>query len=171
MTEFVTKPAGLPGDVSLAPALTNTNDTNNDTNDESLLQALPPVAAGFPSPAADYQEPPLDLAQYLIKRPKTTFFMRVVGDSMTGVGIRAGDLLVIDRAAPIVDRAIVVARLGESFCCKQLRLRDGGTWLHSANPAYEPIRLAEDEDAEIWGRVLHAITSFTNKLPGAGDGQ
>jgi DNA polymerase V len=155
MTALVNRPDGPPGELSLTA----------EAQDELLLLSLPPVAAGFPSPAADYQEPPLDLLQYLVKRPQTTFFMRVVGDSMTAAGIRAGDLLVIDRAAPIVDRAIVIARLGDEFCCKQLRLRDGGKWLHSANPAYEPLQLAEDEDAEIWGRVLHAITSYTNKLP------
>ena len=35
------------------------------------------VVAGFPSPAEQYQEPPLDLNELLVKRPAATFFVRV----------------------------------------------------------------------------------------------
>ena len=38
--------------------------------------------AGFPSPAEQYQEPPLDLNELLVKRPAATFFVRVQGDSV-----------------------------------------------------------------------------------------
>ena len=43
--------------------------------------------AGFPSPAEQYQEPPLDLNELLVKRPAATYFVRVEGDSMVGAGI------------------------------------------------------------------------------------
>ena len=56
------------------------------------------VVAGFPSPAEQYVEPPLDLNAYLVKRPAATFFIRVEGDSMIGEGIRDGDVLVVDRS-------------------------------------------------------------------------
>ena len=45
------------------------------------------VPAGFPSPAADYQEDKLDLNKHLIKNPAATFFVRVTGDSMEGAGV------------------------------------------------------------------------------------
>ena len=35
--------------------------------------------AGFPSPAEQYLEPPLDLNELLIKRPAATYFVRVEG--------------------------------------------------------------------------------------------
>ena len=35
------------------------------------------VVAGFPSPAEQYLEPPLDLNELLVKRPAATFFVRV----------------------------------------------------------------------------------------------
>ena len=37
------------------------------------------VVAGFPSPAEQYLEPPLDLNELLVKRPAATFFVRVQG--------------------------------------------------------------------------------------------
>ena len=45
------------------------------------------VVAGFPSPAEQYLEPPLDLNELLVKRPAATYFVRVEGDSMDGAGI------------------------------------------------------------------------------------
>ena len=42
------------------------------------------VVAGFPSPAEQYQEPPLDLNELLVKRPSATYFVRADGDSMVG---------------------------------------------------------------------------------------
>ena len=40
------------------------------------------VGAGFPSPAEQYQETPLDLNELLVKRPAATFFVKVQGESM-----------------------------------------------------------------------------------------
>ncbi|MBF0240221.1 MAG: LexA family transcriptional regulator, partial [SAR324 cluster bacterium] len=54
-----------------------------------------PVSAGFPSPADDYMDNPLDLNDYLIKNKAATFYVRVDGDSMTGAGIHHGDLLIV----------------------------------------------------------------------------
>ena len=50
--------------------------------------------AGFPSPAEQYLEPPLDLNELLVKRPAATYFVRVEGDSMVGLHtqIRGEDL-------------------------------------------------------------------------------
>ena len=56
------------------------------------------MVAGFPSPAEQYLEPPLDLNELLVKRPAATYFVRVEGDSMIGAGIHDGDLLVVDRS-------------------------------------------------------------------------
>src|SRR3989338_8173265 len=51
------------------------------------------IHAGFPSPADDFSEGTLDLNSTLIKNKAATFFVRVTGDSMTGVGIFPGDIL------------------------------------------------------------------------------
>src|SRR5262249_3385285 len=118
------------------------------------------VPAGFPSPAEDYLENALDISEYLVKRPKATYFMRVIGDSMLGAGIHDGDLLVIDRAETVRDGRVVVARLDDQFTIKRFRLIDGRPWLYSANEAYEPIQITEDTDFEIWGCVTFAITSL-----------
>jgi len=83
------------------------------------------VPAGFPSPAEDYLENSLDIAKYLVKRRKATFFMKVTGDSMVGAGIHDGDMIVIDRADLVKDGSIVVARLNDEFVVKRFCLIDG----------------------------------------------
>ena len=40
------------------------------------------VHAGFPSPAEDFLDAPLDLNRALVHNPASTFFVRVAGDSM-----------------------------------------------------------------------------------------
>ena len=40
------------------------------------------VSAGFPSPAADYEDARLDINDYLVRNPASTFFFAVQGDSM-----------------------------------------------------------------------------------------
>ena len=83
------------------------------------------VVAGFPSPAEQYQEPPLDLNELLVKRPAATFFVRVQGDSMTGAGINDGDLLVVDRSLRPASGDVIIASVDGDFTVKTLRTGNG----------------------------------------------
>jgi hypothetical protein len=49
---------------------------------------------GFPSPAEEWIEPSLNVHDLLIFHPSTTFFMRVNGDAMVGMGIMAQEIWV-----------------------------------------------------------------------------
>jgi DNA polymerase V len=116
------------------------------------------VAAGFPSPAEDYIEGRIDLNRDLIKHPIATFYIRVAGDSMTGAGIGAGDILIVDRAAETCDGHIIVARINDDLCVKQLCIEHNGKiLLLSANDAYPPIEITDAMDFEVWGRVMWSI--------------
>ncbi|HYH84988.1 MAG TPA: translesion error-prone DNA polymerase V autoproteolytic subunit [Pyrinomonadaceae bacterium] len=118
------------------------------------------VSAGFPSPAESYIEGNLDLNRYLIKHPVATFYVRVSGDSMTGAGINAGSILVVDRHVEAEDGDIVIARINDELCVKRLRVRRGRIWLMPENDDYQPIEVIESMDFEVWGRVMHAIRTF-----------
>ena len=84
------------------------------------------VVAGFPSPAEQYMEPPLDLNELLVKRPAATYFVRVSGDSMTGAGINDGDILVVDRSLRPADGDIIIACVDGDFTVKRFRERGTG---------------------------------------------
>ena len=102
-----------------------------------------PVAAGFPSPAEQYIESPLDLNELLVHRPAATFFVRAAGDSMTGAGIRPGDILVVDRSLEARDGSIVIACVDNEFTVKYLRMDGGTVSLVPANRRYKPITFAD----------------------------
>lgn len=119
------------------------------------------VPAGFPSPADDYLEGALDLNEHLIRRPAATFFLRVLGDSMTGAGIHSGDLLIVDRSVHPGDGKIVIAVIDGELTVKRLHRRRGRIRLLAENPRYPPIDINDEQNLYIWGVVVHAIHSFT----------
>ncbi|PSN19642.1 peptidase S24 [filamentous cyanobacterium CCP5] len=115
------------------------------------------LPAGFPSPAEDYAEGPLDLNQHLIVHPAATFFVRVKGDSMIGAGIHCGDLLIVDRALNPTSGSIVIAALDGELTVKRYHRSKGRVALLSENPAYPPIEIGREQDFAIWGVVTKAI--------------
>ena len=118
---------------------------------------LSTVEAGFPSPAGDYIETPLDLNELLINHPAATFFVRARGESMIGVGMHDGDLLVVDRSLEVQNGDLVVAVLNGDFTVKRFVWSSTGVRLEPANRAYKPIEVTEDRGVEIWGVVRHVI--------------
>jgi len=79
-----------------------------------------PVSVGFPSPANDYLESPIDLNKYLIKNGAATFLVRVSGDSMLNANIADQAILIVDRSLKPKHGSIVVASLDGDFVCKRL---------------------------------------------------
>jgi len=115
------------------------------------------VSAGFPSPAADYEENKLDLNKYLVKHPVATFFVRVVGDSMLGAGISCGDLLIVDRSLEPRDKNVIIAVLDGELTVKRIRIRKGKLTLEPENDKYPVRQLGPDADFEVWGVVTSVI--------------
>ncbi|HOK96529.1 MAG TPA: translesion error-prone DNA polymerase V autoproteolytic subunit [Anaerohalosphaeraceae bacterium] len=115
------------------------------------------VPAGFPSPAADYEENQLDLNKHLIKNPAATFFVRVSGDSMTGAGIHDGDLLVVDRSLEPKDKNVVIAAVNGELTVKRIRIRKKKVFLEAANEKYAPRQISDQTDFQVWGVVTSVI--------------
>lgn len=111
------------------------------------------VPAGFPSPADDYIEGRLSLDEHLIQHKESTFFMRVAGDSMMGLGIFDGDLLVVDRAVPAAHGCVVIAVVDGEFTVKQLINTATGQVLRAAHPSYPDVVIKPEQDLSIWGVV------------------
>jgi DNA polymerase V len=119
--------------------------------------ALSHVPAGFPSPAEEYLDRPLDFNELLIEQPAATFAVRVVGDSMIGAGIFPGDIAVVNRAASAVDRSVVLAILDGEFTVKRFRRQGNTMWLEAENPAYKRLDITEDQSFEIFGVIKRSI--------------
>ena len=115
------------------------------------------VPAGFPSPAADYEEDRLDLNRYLIRHPAATFFVRAVGDSMIGAGIHCGDLLIVDRSLEPKDKSVVIAAIDGELTVKRIRMEKKKITLEPENESYSARQIMEDTDFQVWGVVTSVI--------------
>jgi len=116
-----------------------------------------PVTAGFPSPAEDYIEKKLDLNKYLIRHTAATFFVRVTGESMIDAGIHPGDILIVDRAIEPADKKVVIAVIDGEFLVKRIRMIEGKILLMPENENYDPLKIENKMNFEVWGVVTNVI--------------
>jgi len=108
--------------------------------------------AGFPSPAADDMEEPINLGDWLVEHPAACYIMRVEGHSMAGAGINDGDLIIVNRAIKPRSGHIVVALVHGDRTLKRLRRRGDRLWLVPEAEGYPDTII--DEHVEIWGVVV-----------------
>jgi DNA polymerase V len=115
------------------------------------------AACGFPSPADDYLDRPLDFNELMIRNPAATFAVLLASDSMTGAGLFPGDIAIVDRSLAPTPGCIVLALLDGEFTVKRYRPRNGRIVLQAENPAYPDIEIAEERAFEIWGVIARSI--------------
>ena len=108
--------------------------------------------AGFPSPAQDDMEEPIDLSAWLVDHPAASYVMRVAGHSMVGAGVADGDMIVVSRAVEARSGDIVVALVHGDRTMKRLRKRGDRMWLVPEAEGFPEIIV--DENVEIWGVVV-----------------
>ena len=133
------------------------------STDLELLYADGGIKAGFPSPAEDYISDTLDLNKHLVSHPTSTFYARVVGDSMIEEGIEENDMLVVDRSLEPEDGDLAVCCLDGEFTLKRINISKGSITLMPSNQHYEPIVVEPDDDFTVWGIVTHTIKA--NRRP------
>lgn len=129
----------------------------------SLQYADEGIRAGFPSPAQDYMEQAIDLNKEIVKHPASTFYGRVVGNSMSGEGIDDGDILVIDKSLELIDGDLAVCFINGEFTVKRVKLEKDFAWLVPSNPDYQPIKVTKDDEFTIWGIVTYTVKKNRRK--------
>ena len=115
------------------------------------------IEAGFPSPADDHLHVALDLNEYLIKHPSSTFYIYVKGDSMIDNGIYNDDIIIVDRSLTPKTKDIVVAIIDGEFTVKKMYKKNNKIYLNPGNKNYKSIYVDCNMDFQIWGVVTHSI--------------
>lgn len=128
----------------------------NEKSNIKIPYAQDLISAGFPSSAENFIEKALSLDELMIKHPSTTFFVRVIGDSMKPL-INSNDILIVDRSLSISNNKICIARINDEFMVKRIRLVGQKIFLIAENDLYKPIEIKEDMDFEAWGIVTFII--------------
>jgi DNA polymerase V len=151
-------------DVTKVGAPTTSNASSTHGSDNIVRLKIPlfssTVAAGYPSPAEDHVEDTLDLNEYMVQRPDSTFMLRVEGESMKNAGIMPDDILVVDRSLKATHKKIVIAAIDGELTVKRLYHRGGLVKLLPENPAYPEIELESEADLVIWGVVIGSFRRF-----------
>lgn len=118
------------------------------------------IQAGFPSPAEDFGGERCDVQKLLRIDKDTTYFMKVKGSSMEGVGIFDKSILVIRHGKKPKHGQIVVAEIDGAYTVKQLSIEKNGIRLKAANPAFEDVVPQEGQQVSVWGVVTGCIKLF-----------
>jgi len=119
------------------------------------------VPAGFPSPAADYEELTLSIDDLVDLRAPNVYLVRVSGPSMIGAGIYDGDVLVVNRALEARSGNVVVAYVDGGMTVKRLQISAAGVWLQPENTDYRA--LAVTESLHVWGVATHNLHSLCSR--------
>ena len=115
------------------------------------------IKAGFPSPAADFDESKISLDNVLVKNRDATFYAKASGTSMIGAGIDDGDILVIDRSIEPKNNKIAVCFIDGEFTVKRIKIKKDGLYLIPENKDFEPIKITESNQFIVWGIVTYVI--------------
>ena len=115
------------------------------------------IKAGFPT-GAEEELNFLSLDEYLIDKPNSSFLLKVSGDSMEGVGIFDGDMVVIEKTAQARSGNIVLALIDNEWTLKILDKQKGKRILRAANPNYP--EFIPTEELKIFGTVKSVMRKY-----------
>ncbi len=118
------------------------------------------IAAGVPIEAISHASRNVTVPEAMLARGGHHYALEVNGDSMIGVGINDGDVVVIRETDTADNGDIVVALIdGHEATLKRFTRRGGAIALEAANPAYETRVLPEDR-VQVQGRLVGLIRSY-----------
>lgn len=115
------------------------------------------VKAGFPT-GAEEDLNYLSLDEYLIDNPNSSFMLKVAGDSLEGIGIYKGDMVILEKATSAARGDIVLALIDREWTLKILERVQGHTILRSANSKYPDFY--PHESLEIFGIVKSVVRKY-----------
>lgn len=128
-------------------------------NNQKLPYFPSGIKAGFPSPAADFDETRISLDNVLVKNREATFYAKASGTSMIGAGIDDGDIMVIDRSLEPTNNKIAVCCIDGEFTVKRIKVTKNEVFLMPENKEFQPIKVTEDNELIVWGIVTYVIKS------------
>jgi DNA polymerase V len=124
------------------------------------LRIIGAAGAGFPSPAQDWEEDAINLAELLRLNRAGSFVFRVSGTSMIEAGINDHDVVVVDRDRNPMPGHIVIAVVDGGFVCRQLVARDGVPYLEARNARQNYAPTIAADPVEVWGVVRASVRDF-----------
>ena len=112
------------------------------------------ISCGLPNEFGDIP-PEMVMAPSELVKGREVFYIHAEGDSMEGVQIYDGDLLMMESTRRLHCHDIIYAVVDGQHLLKTYYVdEEGRHWLVPANEKYDPILLTEDMDVRIAGKLL-----------------
>lgn len=124
------------------------------------LPVMGRIAAGVPIEAISHASHSVAVPGAMLSGAGAHYALEVKGDSMTGIGINDGDVVVIRETQVAQNGDIVVALVDDAEATlKRYRRQGGMIALEAANPEYETRVLPEDR-VQIQGKLVGLIRTY-----------
>lgn len=117
------------------------------------------VAAGKPITAIENVDGYITLDKSIF-RGEDLFALRIRGDSMCGMGILNGDIVVIKKKVTAEHGEVVVVVIDGDATLKRFIKENGRVLLRAENPAYEDIELLSTNSIQIAGKLVGVIRKY-----------
>jgi DNA polymerase V len=97
----------------------------------------------------------VNMDDLFLERPGKLYAMVVNSEMVSQAGIDKGDQVIVDRERLPSNGNIVIARIGQDMCIRQLLIEDGRKTLVSPGKSLSP--LAVDPSFICWGVVIYVL--------------
>jgi repressor LexA len=131
-----------------------------DEVDESVsVPLIGAVAAGKPITAIENVDGYLTLDKSIFKG-EGLFALRIKGDSMSGMGILNGDIVVVRKKSNAEHGEVVVVVIDGEATLKRFIKEGSKILLRAENPAYSDIVLSSASSIQIAGKLVGVIRKY-----------
>lgn len=114
--------------------------------------ANPGKVSGFVSPAEDYAQKRLHIAQRLVNDPINTFYFEADDDQMRYFGIRKGSIIVVDKTIPVKSGTLIVCCVDDEWLTRKMCIRGTSQFL-CINDNFEACLNITGKQITIFGAV------------------
>lgn len=123
------------------------------------------IKAGVPVLSEENMEGFISMKK-VVKYYPDSFFLKVEGDSMRGKGIFEGDYLLIKPGKSMQSGEVGVFLINEEFTVKTFKknFHSGVIYLKPENPDYQCIKVNENDELEVIGKVVMVLRSVEDNL-------
>ncbi|MCX2472781.1 hypothetical protein OQZ33_00415 [Pedobacter sp. MC2016-05] len=89
----------------------------------------PSRVSGFISPAEDYKQKRLHIAQRIVSDPTNTFYFEADDDHMRYFGIMKGSIIIVDKSIKVTSGMLIVCCIEDEWLTRKLLISGDNTYL------------------------------------------
>lgn len=124
--------------------------------------ANPGKVSGFVSPADDYVQKRLHIAQRIIKDPTNTYYFEADDDQMRYFGIMKGSIIIVDKTIKPVSGMIIVVWVDTEFLTRKFVVKGNSSFL-CINDQLEGMLNITGKEVTVFGAVTWTCLPHNRK--------